>query len=122
MHQIDNPFEEQKALGRLPQPSSNDDAVKISGPQGQFNFGFGRLLRSDQAGFHVEPEFAHTRDLRLDIGADKLRRELRHWRGSSPMASTAVGVIITSGRAEQAVIGTAWCSWRPCSITNVLKQ
>ena len=65
------------------------------GPQGRFDFGFGLLSWSDQAGFHVEAELAHTRDLRIYIGATSsgvscgiVLKSAKH--GSSPMASTAV--------------------------------
>jgi hypothetical protein len=43
MHEIENLFEEQEVLRRVPQPSPDDDAGETPGPQGRFDFGFGLL-------------------------------------------------------------------------------
>ena len=72
MHEIEDLFEEQDVLGRLPQFSPDHDAGEALGPQDRFDSGFGRLSRSDQARVTLEPDLAQPRDLRLDGGSDKL--------------------------------------------------
>jgi hypothetical protein len=71
------PFEQQRSLGRHAQAGANHHAIEISRSKRRCGDLLGRFAEIDQTGGDVISLLTQTLQLRIDIAADQLGRELR---------------------------------------------
>ena len=78
MDEVEHLLEQQRALFRLAQPRADHDAVEALVAQCGRDAGFGGRVEIDQAARDLVAEITQAQQLRFDVMAHELRRELRN--------------------------------------------
>ncbi|MGY4316571.1 hypothetical protein ACVWW1_005898 [Bradyrhizobium sp. JR3.5] len=78
VHQIEDRLEQQQPLRRLAQPGTDHDAIVAARAEGSRRHRFGRIAEVDKTAFDIVAKHPQALDLRVDVAARELERELRH--------------------------------------------